>query len=433
MYDAVVIGGGVAGCTFSSKLSEKGFKTLLIERKEKEKSGDKICGDGIGKDVISNLKTHFNIALSGNTIVHETEGAVVYSPMLKKVHFDSKWFLVSRPLFGKDLISSAEGNGAEILDNTLCTGLLLENNKVTGVRTKTKNYRARLVVDATGPFPLIKKCLPDNKYIPKTAGIFDSAVSYREIVSLKKPIEDKSHLHIYFNLEDIPMGYFWIFPKDNNTVNVGVGNLNTKNPVDIFKKYVKKLNLEIKSVKSAGGGIIPVRRPAPSFVLDNFMLIGDSASQCSPLHGGGIGNTIKASIVASDKAVSALENDGLSLKELWGYNSEYMHQHGYRSAREELTKLFVVGLGNEKLEFLFDAGLMNSIKQKGMAKLGFSSIVPMLIKQPVLGKSVFDYGKRAKAVEEHYQSYPETPDSFEKWLKKDNELFEQAKKVYGVK
>lgn len=433
MYDIIVVGAGIAGATFSSKLAEKGFSTLLIERKEKEKVGEKICGDGIGLDVINNLRDYFGIKVSEQTILHKVNGTRIYSPSMKTIRLNGMWFLVSRPLFGQDLINPAVDNGAELLDNSLCTGLLFEDKKIAGVKVKNKEYKARLVIDATGAVPLLKNCLPENQFIPKSAGFYDTAVSYRQIVTLKKPIEDEDNLHVYFDLDEIPMGYFWIFPKGDSTVNIGAGNSKAKNPVEAFNHFVKKLNLEIKEVKSAGGGVIPVRRPLPSFVLDNFMMIGDSAFQCSPLHGGGIGNTIKASIIASRNAISALENEDLSVKGLWNYNTEYMREYGYISAKEELTKLFIQGIGNKNLNFLFSSGLTEKIRKKGWGNQSLSMIIPLLLNVPQLAKNFLDYGKRVRTAKKCYTNYPKAPEELKKWLEKDTKLFDEAKVRYGAK
>jgi len=302
-----------------------------------------------------------------------------------------------------------------------------------GVKLKNKTYKAKLVVDATGVISVLRNKLPKNDFILNSFGRSDTAACYRQIVKLKKPFKKSDALHIYFNLEQIPMGYFWVFPKNGNIVNIGVGNDMEAHPVKVYNGFVKTLGLEIVDIIDSGGGIVPIRRPLPSFVIDGFMLIGDSAFQCSPLHGGGIGNAIRASAYASKTAIKALENNDMSLNNLWGYNVEYMKDYGFKSANEELIKLSMQEMNNKQINLLYSSGIADEIRKKRHNLIEIGKKLMSLIKEPRILRNVLDLASRSKKLEQLYNMYPSDPSEFRKWLKKDLKLFNDAKKIYGVK
>lgn len=93
--------------------------------------------------------------------------------------------------------------------------------------------------------------------------------------------------------QDVMPGYFWVFPRDGQTANVGVGcavgdggGFN----VDLKALLVKVLAMEGlagRPVLKKGGGLIPARI-LPRLFYDNILLAGDAAGLTSSLHGGGI-------------------------------------------------------------------------------------------------------------------------------------------------
>lgn len=46
-YDVIVSGSGTAGTTTALAIAKRGHAVLLIDRKAKEKIGDKTCGDAL--------------------------------------------------------------------------------------------------------------------------------------------------------------------------------------------------------------------------------------------------------------------------------------------------------------------------------------------------------------------------------------------------
>ncbi len=97
-------------------------------------------------------------------------------------------------------------------------------------------------------------------------------------------------------------GYYWIFPKQRDLANVGVGFF-VREPGgrmrihDELKRILKKEGLEDCQVVKKSGGPIPVS-VAEKVVYGKTLLVGDAAGLASPLHGGGIDSACVSGILA---------------------------------------------------------------------------------------------------------------------------------------
>lgn len=88
--------------------------------------------------------------------------------------------------------------------------------------------------------------------------------------------------------------YYWVFPKDERTANVGVvctaqGALKKGDP-DLKKMLSDALSregLQDAAILEKGGGVAPSGM-LPRLVYGNILLVGDAAGLTSALHGGGI-------------------------------------------------------------------------------------------------------------------------------------------------
>ena len=76
-FDAIVVGAGTAGCLAAKTLAEKGLKVCLVERKNREEIGEKICGDALGEH---HLKTLGLEKPQGGELEKRIEGIRIFSP-----------------------------------------------------------------------------------------------------------------------------------------------------------------------------------------------------------------------------------------------------------------------------------------------------------------------------------------------------------------
>lgn len=58
-FDVIVVGAGTGGTTAARFTAKNGLNVCLIDRKPREKIGDKICGDAVGNEIFGLLKINY--------------------------------------------------------------------------------------------------------------------------------------------------------------------------------------------------------------------------------------------------------------------------------------------------------------------------------------------------------------------------------------
>ena len=325
-FDVIVVGAGTGGAIAARFAAKNGLDVCLLDTKPRDQIGNKICGDAVGNEIFGLLKINHprNEELSCHI-----KGAKLYSPNLKKclsvIDPKQTGYIVNRLEFGQRLLNEAVDAGiTQFLDKTMALDLIYENGTVAGLKVKLENgektnFKAKIVIDASGFYSPLRKQVKSS-LIEKTLSKEDSIICYREIVEFSPndlKVEDPEYITIILDQEKAPGGYIWYFPKNESSVNIGLGafmdikgkvkELYTKN---VFQKYIKTSKYKILST---GGGVVPVRRPLWSCAANGIMLIGDSACQVNPLHGGGIDPSMRAGFYAANSATSAIEKNDYSI------------------------------------------------------------------------------------------------------------------------
>jgi len=447
-FDVIVVGAGTGGCLTAKTIAEAGLKVCMIDRKEKQNIGDKVCGDAIGKHHFDNLGI---VHPSGAELDQTIKGIKVYSPdMETEVNVQGEGvhgYLINRLLFGQRLIKEAKAAGATLIDSTVVTEPILKNGYVVGVQTKDlktgKNSEilAKVVVDASGHSAVLRKKLPAEMGIEKEVKDEDVEICYREIRELTEPIVDPGFCKIYLDLQRVPGGYYWIFPKSATTVNVGLGVAMTKgfpNPKDLYNELILSLPLFKGSrVLTGGGGLVPTRKPISPMVANGIIIIGDAACQVNPIHGGGIGSSMMGGVKAAEIIIEALKKDDVSRETLWSYTGIFMKEYGAKQAGLDIFRMLLQRLSNEEMNYgmrhhlITDDDLLKTSMGEDL-KLNITEKTGRLFKglgSISLLKKLNVTSKLMKEIKELYKNYPSSPEGLEDWEAKTSQVFEKAKNL----
>jgi geranylgeranyl reductase family protein len=449
-FDVLVVGAGTGGATTARFVAKKGLDVCLIDRKPKLKIGDKICGDAVGSDIFDFLKINHP---KNEELSCHIKGAKLYSPNLKKCInlLDPKQagYIVNRLEFGQRLLNEAIDAGVKLfLDNTMALDLLYKNGNVNGVQVKLENgekinLNAKIVIDATGFYsPLRKKV--KSSLIEKDILKEDSILCYREIVQFSnkdQEVEDPEYITIILDQQKAPGGYIWYFPKNETSVNIGIGTfMDYRGKVkhlyktNVFNEFIKTSNFD---VISSGGGVVPVRRPLWSCADNGIMFVGDSACQVNPLHGGGIDPSMRAGYYAANAAIHSIERGDSSIDEIWDYNYNVMTSFGAEFASLDLLRIVLQYLSNEELNFGLERDLLSGeeileISSSGGLNLSFVNMAAKAIKgisRPNLLLDLNFLRIKMNEISKLYKSFPKKIDQFSKWKEDVINIYDKIKKM----
>jgi geranylgeranyl reductase family protein len=449
-FDIIVVGAGTGGSTAARFAAEKGLKVCLIDRKEKNKIGDKICGDAVGTDVFDFLSINHP---KGEELSCRIKGAKLYAPDLKKCInlTDSKQtgYIVNRIEFGQRLLNEALDAGVEqFMDKTMVLDLLYNKNFIAGVKVKLKNgdkidLKSKILIDASGFYSPIRKKI-NSALIEKEILKEDCILCYREIVKFSPQdlkVKDPEYISIMLNSEKAPGGYIWYFPKNESSVNIGLGTfMDYKGKVknlyqqNVFKEYIKTSKFEIIS---SGGGVVPIRRPIWSCADDGIMLVGDAACQVNPIHGGGIDPSMRGGFFAANTALAAIEKEDYSINSLWSYNKSVMTSFGAEYASLDLLRMILQVLSNDDLNFALQQDLLSGeeileISSTGQIDLSLLGMVTKAFKglsKPNLLLDLNFLRIRMNEISKLYKNFPNDIVKFEEWKSRVTQVYDKIRRT----
>ncbi len=160
-YDISIAGAGPAGSSLAIRLANAGFSVVLIEQKKFPR--EKLCGEFISPECLAHFKelgVMNGLIKAGGTDLHET---IFFGRNGTGVAVKSEWFGnfgstalgLSRAEMDLKLLERAKISGVTVLDETSVSGLILERERVVGLKIKDKHQTqtevfSKLNVDATG-------------------------------------------------------------------------------------------------------------------------------------------------------------------------------------------------------------------------------------------------------------------------------------------
>lgn len=303
-FDAIIVGGGVAGLVSSYILASEGLDVLLIEKGNypgsKNMTGGCLYSHSLEK-IIPNFAEEAPVQ---RKITHEkismmTEDSAVtidYSSALLGVQGKTS-YSVLRGEFDQWLAEKSEEAGVQIISGIRVDDLMIRDGKICGVIAGEDELESEVVIIADGVNSLLAQKLGFRGEIQP----HEVAVGAKEVISLpQKVIEDR------FQLGNGEEGTAWLFAGSPSAGLVGGGFLYTnKTSVSIgivctleglehasktvpqmledFKNHpIIKPLIEGGTMTEYSGHLVPEGgfNMVPKLVGDGVLVIGDAAGLC---------------------------------------------------------------------------------------------------------------------------------------------------------
>ncbi len=471
-YDVIVAGAGMAGSLAAAVAAKGGLRVLLLDRNRYEEAGKKtnwgwVCGDAVAKGHLDFINKRVSgLSFSHPELEKRVKGVYALSPDLKsKFLFEGEGYILNRPLFERKLLDRAIKSGAEYVSEFEVEAPLIEGNAVVGVfgRDKEKEHRkfnARITIDALGISTNLRRKLPENPYVDRQIDIDDIESTGRYIASFEPDHEDKLYYDpdnalIHLNQALAPGGYGWVFPKEGNRINIGLGvqkrSLDLRNKklgksstlhtlIDDYVKFnpvIKNLKIDDEFNNGKGYWSVAVRRQMDSLVFNGYMGAGDSMAMPNPISAGGIGPALVAGILAGEGAVMAIANNDVSTAGLWHYNLAFNKEYGYKTAGLEVFRIYLQSLNDEVLNYGMRTFLTSKeaedLSYGRIPELSLASKFKMVLKGATNISAFSDLVyvvKKMKALNEIYSKYPKGTEGFDRWRAEVHKEIHEAKERF---
>ncbi len=448
-YDVLVVGGGTAGAFAAATVAREGLDVAILERKSADAAGHIACGDAIKgtsafPDVIDRERLREE-SFTNQGIVRAVFENPQNGESLEIPFGDSAGAVVDRKRYGEVLLEEAEAAGADIHYDTVVRDVT-ENGAVDGVKATRKgsvrNYEADVVIDAAGALSILqdKADLRDATF-DTNVDFQQFCSAYREVIEVEEPVDWQDAL-VFKPTEQL--GYLWYFPRTPTQINVGLGFQMNKEPM----KLVRALKEDIQdraefagaTVRDKLGAALPTRRPYDSAVAPGFIAAGDAAGHVNPITGGGIPGAAKAGHWAARAAMNAID-EGRTNDEaaMWEYNRQVMTDFGKRFAAMDLYNIW--GSAQDLDEILDIVTKLpaqqfaDTVAKSGSTSMGLWTKLKTAVKTFGHWGMLYDLrevNRRAQELKTVYDDYPDSPEGFEAWRNRRDEVLEDVYEIAGA-
>ncbi|MEM2138091.1 MAG: NAD(P)/FAD-dependent oxidoreductase [Candidatus Anstonellaceae archaeon] len=304
-FDVAIIGAGPAGTYAAYTAAKAGLKTVVFE--EHPNIGEPVhCGE-----CLSELATkRLGLDLPEDVISLRVKGIRLVFPDKSSSYIEEEGFDLEKEKFEQYLAALGADAGAAYKLRHRVTGLTREVGNWK-IHTLGGEYRARIIIDASGVSGVSSKLLNLNPEPKKVVGL-----QYE-----LSPMESDGFIDFFLWPTLAPHGYLWIIPKKNGRANVGLVTNEAANTRKYLDQFISEYNLsEKKKVgKIAFGGFIPASGPVPNTYDDGLMLVGDAAGFTSPMFEGGTSLAMTSGKFAAQVAAKALGEGDASKQALSKY------------------------------------------------------------------------------------------------------------------
>ena len=438
--DVLIVGAGPAGASLAINLGKKHIPCILVDQKPSTKIGYKPCGDALSPNSARRLFELCGILPPKGREIAEDLATAHFRPVLGfELEFPFVSQTIDRLKHGQRLLETLEDYPwVEIKPKHKVIDTIIKKNKVVGCKVRLEdgkkiNIYAKIVADCSGVPGIVRRKIPNTvtSKFPNKLPNTEIIVSYREIIETPELHNYQFQMRIEYHDELPPPGYFWIFSKGRNTLNVGVGWLiNERNKNDNAKKILQQLRSKFfpdAKVIDGAGDLLTGRMPLYSLVANGFITCGDAGALVNPISGEGHGPALLSGYYASETIEKAIRNQNYDEETLWEYNKKIWNLYGYDSGLGIAVHKLLNAVPFSDFSYLFEKGIIaqedvDAIMEDYAVKLPIAKKIYQGRKKPRLLLKVAKGILLAERIKRVSNNYPDHPDDFERWVKKIKKL-----------
>ncbi|MBI2127146.1 MAG: NAD(P)/FAD-dependent oxidoreductase [Thaumarchaeota archaeon] len=368
-YDAIVMGGSVAGLLAAREIAASGLSVTVLEEHGEIGLPEK-C-DGL---VSTRAITSLGIIPRQKMVQNYITGAVLHSPNGTKVEIDAskqKIVVLDRAEFDRGIAEIARSYGSDIQISKSVVSSKSDHKSVQ-VETKDGMLTSKIAIDAMGCGSLIRK---------RKQGVIQAAK-----YEVHGTWFDTHTVELYFDQRVSPGFFTWVIPMDETTAKVGVAGISI-NPFRALDEFVKRKKATV--VKKIAAPIV-VGGPLDNFVDGLIVSAGDSAGQTKPTTAGGIYSGGVGGIFAGQAVAKAIMyEDNVYLKD---YEKRWRTIFGRDFGITLQARKIFEKLDNKQLDEIFGAiasseNVLSSMSLEGdfdfhsfalMKAIGIKSVLKIL-------------------------------------------------------
>lgn len=374
VYDAIIVGAGIAGSSAAIAAARGGLDVLLLEKSDTPGKTN-LTGGRIYTHALKKLLPDFALTAPIQRRVVKERISVLTKDAASTLEYfneppnDGDWSTSSctvlRKSFDAWLAEEAKKEGAKLLVSQRVDALLKDGENICGVRTATDTFHAKVVILAEGASSQLGQKLG----LVKKHDPVDYATGAKLVIRLGEEVINER-----FNC-DGEDGIAWLFlgypstgqmgggflytNKDTVSVGMVVGLKDSKEykvsilqMLDDFQKHpLLQPLLKGGEVVSRGGHMVPEGgyNAVPELVDNGVLIIGDAASFCVNLGYTvrGMDLAILSGMAAANTVIRAKQANNYSRDYLWSYYDELEQENLLPDMK--LYKNIPIFLHNERI------------------------------------------------------------------------------------
>ncbi len=276
-YDAIVIGAGPGGSTAAHRLAARGADVLLLDRATFPR--DKPCGGGVTMRALKQVPVDITPVVEH--VVTIAELRLGFRRTAERGKGGPLAYMTQRSRLDAFLAEHAALAGAEFRDGVKVTAVETDERGAV-VTAGGERLHARTVIGADGVNGISARSLG-------LGGNRSVGVALEGNLPNAKIDIARYRGRFILELDTVPGGYGWIFPKGDH-VNVGVGGWESEGPR--LREHLSRLcaehNVQVGDLEEVRGYRLPCRAHDSVLARGNGLVLGDAAGLVDPLTGDGM-------------------------------------------------------------------------------------------------------------------------------------------------